>query len=270
MKAGVMNDEPLLRRLAQNDEESATLAMLLQLCRQSPELRHWLWEDFGRDENVRSKFAQAVTDSASPLSGFRALTDDAGPWEEERRRLREQMPLQLYGGLTWNEVTQLIRHYQAGTVDLGMFLLAEEWRKVGKSSLLLQSVSIEFLDLVLSSGGGRLLRHLRKALALLKSYEDRKGRRSALGYYDYWKLRVLFYLLGHPRESYRTRELRTHLATLGLNIGTRRTCAGSATGMASGATCEPAAPASRSRQARRTNRQRPRKRIKPQKAGHPP
>ena len=35
-----------LRRLAAETDESATVALFVQLCRQSPTLRHWLWEDF--------------------------------------------------------------------------------------------------------------------------------------------------------------------------------------------------------------------------------
>ncbi len=222
MKTHVVSDESLLRRLTENDDESATLAMLVQLCRQSPELRHWLWEDFGRDAKVRRKFAQIVDDSAmSSVGGFRELTDDARPWHEERRHLREQMRVKIYGGLTWNEVTQLIRRYQAGTVDLGVFLLAHDWRKTGKSSPMLKWAGIEFLELVIPSGRRRFLRHLDRALALLKSFEIEANRRSVLGYYDYWKLHVLFYMLGHPQEFYRTRELRAHLATLGLKIDTK-------------------------------------------------
>lgn len=34
-------------------------------------------------------------------------------------------------------------------------------------------------------------------------------------------MNVLFYILRHPRESYSIRDLRAHLATLGLDIGTR-------------------------------------------------
>ena len=42
-----------------------------------------------------------------------------------------------------------------------------------------------------------------------------------MGYADWWKLNALFYILRHPRESYSTRDLRAHLATLGLDIGAR-------------------------------------------------
>jgi len=51
--------------------------------------------------------------------------------------------------------------------------------------------------------------------------------RTAFGYADWWKLHALVYMLRHPREAYRTREVRAHLATLGLRISSldfRRFC----------------------------------------------
>ena len=51
--------------------------------------------------------------------------------------------------------------------------------------------------------------------------KSKTKRRASLGYSDRWKLHALFYMLRHPRESYRTRELRAHLATLKLNVGTK-------------------------------------------------
>jgi len=215
-------DESLLRRLVGNNDESATLAMLIQLCRESPELRHWLWQDFGRDAKVRAKFAQVVKDGSSPrMGGFIELTNDAASWLEELRQLREQTPAGIYGGLTWNQVTQHIRHYQAGTIDLGVFLLAQEWRKSGKSSPLLRWAGMEFMELVMPTGHRRLLKHLNRAFPFLKQYENKAQRRSALGYANRWKLHVLFYVLRHPRASYATRELRAHLESVGLRINVK-------------------------------------------------
>jgi hypothetical protein len=149
-------------------------------------------------------------------------------WLEECRRLREQFPARIYGGLTWNEVMQLVRHYQAGTIDLGVFLLADEWQKAGKSSPALKWAGTEFLEGVIPSGRRRLLRYLEKALAFLKGYKDKTKRRAMLGYGDRWKMRVMLHILQHPSECYRTRELCAHLATLGFKISAkdmRRFCA---------------------------------------------
>ncbi|MDB6168274.1 MAG: hypothetical protein JWM88_1138 [Verrucomicrobia bacterium] len=216
------SDDSLLRRLVAHNDESATVAQFVELCRQSPELRHWLWEDFGRDAKVRAAVAEMIADaSGTPAETFAELTNDAGTWREVRRQLKAQMPAQLYGGLTWAEVVHLVRRYQAGTVDLGVFLLAHDWRKVGKPSPLLTWAGVEFLQWTLPKGRRRPLKHLNKALALLGRYESKTKRRASLGYSDRWKLHALFYMLRHPRESYRTRELRAHLATLKLNVGTK-------------------------------------------------
>ncbi|HTB79561.1 MAG TPA: hypothetical protein VK717_01610 [Opitutaceae bacterium] len=224
MNPRVANDESLFRRLAENNDESATVAMLTQLCRESPELRHWLWEDFARDAEVRTKFARIVDSAGSaPAGAFSELTNDAGSWRKERRKLREQTPAALYGGLTWKEIMKLIRQHQAGTIDIGVFVLAHDWRKAGKASPLLKWAGAEFLELVIPSGRRRLLQHLNKTLTFLKSYENKAKRRAALGHADRWKLHVLFYILQHPRESYRTRELRAHLATVGLQISAKET-----------------------------------------------
>jgi hypothetical protein len=229
MKTRIVNDESLLRRLVENSDESATIAMLIQLCRESRELRHWLWEEFGRDAKVREDFSKIVGNPAvPPVRRFIELTSSGPVWLEECRLLREQFPARIYGGLTWNEVMQLVRHYQAGTIDLGVFLLVDQWQKAGKSSPALKWAGTEFLEGVIPSGRRRLLRHLEKALAFLKGYKNKAKRRAMLGYGDRWKMHVMLHILRHPSGCYRTRELCAHLATLGFKISAkdmRRFCA---------------------------------------------
>ena len=215
-------DESLLLRLAENDDDSATIALLVTLCRQSPKLRHWLWEDFGRDAKTRARFAALVAKTGEiTASGFLELTDDAAALREEQRRLRAQISPACYGGLTWGEVVALIRHYQAGTLDQGVFLLAHDWRASGRASPGLMWAGIEFLQQVLPSGRRRLLKHLEKSLTFLKRYENTPRRRGMIGHADWWKLHTLFYILKNPREAYRTRDLRGHLAELGLEINVK-------------------------------------------------
>jgi len=215
-------DELLLRRLAESTNESATLAMLVQLCRESPELRHWLWEDFGKDAKARAYLAKVVGNpTAAPIRRFIELTGDAESWLEERQHLRELMPAGLYGGLKWDEVMRLIRHFQAGTIDLGVFLLAQNWRKNGKATPLLRWAGLEFLDLVFPSGRRRLLIHLERALAFLNGYENRANRRAMLGPTDRWKIHALFYMLRHPAPSYRIRDLCGHVASVGFKVSAR-------------------------------------------------
>jgi len=223
------NADLLLRRLAENDDESATAALFLQLYRLSPELRHWLREDYARDAKLRTAFDGLALNGVPPQVGrFAEFTDDRASLREELRRLKQQMPARFYGGLTWNEVVQLIHHYQAGTLDPGTFLLVREWRKAGKTSPTLMWASLAFLESVLPSGRRRLLKHLNEALAFVRKYENRAKRRTAVGYGDWWKLQALLFMLRHPQASYRTRELRGHLATAGLDISAkeiRRFCA---------------------------------------------
>lgn len=221
--------ESLFRALL-DDDESAAQASFIDLCRNSPAFRHWLWEDFAHDAKVRTKVAQVVdSGSASPANGtrwFAALADEDRSWREERHRLQKEMPdaPRLYGGLTWAEIESLVRHYQAGSLDLGVFLLAHDWRRAGDSaaaSPVLARAAIEFIDAVVRSQRPRLLRHFAKALRLLESYGQKSKRRAAVGYSDWWKLQTLLFMLRHPRPSYRPRDLRSHLAALGLEASVK-------------------------------------------------
>ncbi len=124
-----------------------------------------------------------------------------------------------------------MRHYQAGKLDLGTFLLVNEWRHKNGSadqSPRLTLASVEWFGQVVREGDTSLLRHVGKTLRFLGTLEKAPKRRALFGHTDWWKLNVLFYMLRHPRESYRTREFRAHLAQLGIEVGTkdiRRFCA---------------------------------------------
>ena len=213
--------DPILSRLSATDD-AASLAILTHLCRRSPGLRHWLAEDFGRDPEIRKRFARLVeSETATSPSRFADLTADNHGWREERRRLREHLPTRPYGGLSRHEIETLIRRYQAGALDLGTFLLAHDWREPGVASPALLWAGIQFLDATLPSRQWRLIKHLGKVFAFLRRYENKAKRRGAVGYADWWKVQVLFYLLRHPRAAYRTRELHAHLAALGVNVDTK-------------------------------------------------
>lgn len=208
-----------------DDEDSAAVLVFMECCRQSPALRRWLWRDFTRNASVRASLAKGLRDgSVPPANGAHSLVEFTGEshaWREEQRRLRAELPrlARPYGGLSWAEMEKLVRRYQAGTLDLGTFLLAHEWRGTrgpGQASLALLRSAGAFLDAVVHSGERRVLTHFAKALNLL----DRSNG-NALGYQERWKLHALFYILRHPRQSYRTRELRVHLATRGLKISTK-------------------------------------------------
>jgi hypothetical protein len=210
------------------DEDSAVVTLFMQCCRESPALRHWLSRDFARNASVRERFAKALDSgdsaSASMPCSMADLTGENRALREEQRRLKEQMPwlARPYGGLSWGEMEKLVRRCQAGPIDLGAFLLAQAWRgSAGKPSLALTRATVVFMDEVMQSGSQRLLRNFAKALRFLEECDDKATRRAALGYQDRWKLHTLFFMLRNPSESYRTRDIRAHLETLGFEIGTK-------------------------------------------------
>lgn len=206
------------------------------MCRQFPDLRTWLMEDFGRDAATRANFLALVErgdlngDAAS--NGFAELAGELDGWIEEKRRISAQLPARAtrpFGGLTWDEMETLVRRYEARTLGLNVFLLARDWRKAGeaaKASPRLLQAGAELLDTAIRSGETRQLAELGNAVELLAGLDPRRLS-TAFGYADWWKLHALVYMLRHPRDAYRTRDVRTHLASLGLRISSldfRRFC----------------------------------------------
>ncbi len=218
-----------LRALTESDDDSAC-RLFCRLCRVSPALREWLWEEFARKPKTRAKVA-AVLSGDSPDDDAAIFSTENRSLRIEAAALRAKVYARIYGGLTWGEVEELVRHYQAGKLDLGTFLLVSEWRRenrAGWESPRLALASAEWFGRVIRNGDIRLLRHVGKTLRFLAALEKAPKRRGLFGHTDWWKLNVLFYLLRHPRESYRTRELRAHLSDIGIAVGTkdiRRFCA---------------------------------------------
>lgn len=139
-------------------------------------------------------------------------------------------PVRVFFEPSFAEMESLFRRYEAGTIDLGTFLLAHQWNEVRKSDRIspeLVRASVAFLDAVSRAGDRRLLRHYYKAISFLRAYAEIPQRRRTVDYAEWWKLRALLFMLQHPRESYRTRDLRAHLASLGLAVSSldlRRFC----------------------------------------------
>ena len=211
-----------LRAFTESDDDGA-FRLFARLCRASPALREWLWEEFARKPKTRAKVAAALAREATEADAA-AFAPDNRPLRIEAATLRQQVPARIYGGLTWSEVEALVRHYQAGKIDLRTFLLVNEWRREAGGALeppRLTLASAEWFGQVVRAGETRLLRHVGKTLRFLASLEKAPKRRGLFGHTDWWKLNVLFYMLRHPRESYRTREFRTYLADLGIEVGTK-------------------------------------------------
>ena len=214
----------------------AFLRLLADVCRHFPDLREWLVEDFARSADTRENFLALVERGDLPggdlADGFAGLAGELGGWAEEKRRLQAQWPAHAarpFGGLTWDEMESLVRRYEARTLPLSVFLLARDWRKAGntaKASPRLLRAGAEFLDAAIRAGDKRALMQLGNAVDLLAGFQQSRLR-TTFGYADWWKLHTLVYMLRHPREAYRTREVRAHLATIGLRISTldfRRFC----------------------------------------------
>jgi hypothetical protein len=227
-----------LASFAQTSERRsrAFLQLLAGMCRQFPDLRTWLMEDFWRDADTRANFLVLVErgdlNGDAMSNGFAELAGELDGWLKEKRRMKAQLPAQAkrpFAGLTWNEMEALVRRYEARMLGLNVFLLARDWRKAGdaaKASPKLLQAGADLLDSAIRLGNKRLLVQLGSAVELLSGLNSRRLH-TAFGYADWWKLHALVYMLRHPREAYRTREVRTHLETLGLRISSldfRRFC----------------------------------------------
>lgn len=211
-----------LRAFAEDDDDAAS-RLFCRLCRSSPSLREWLWEEFARKPKARSRLASLLAKDESDEEAALFLTENRS-LRIEAAALREKVPARIYGGLTWREVEELVRHYQAGKLDLGTFLLVNEWKLASGSAGLsprLMLSSAEWFGRVVQSGDTVLVRHVGKTLRFLASLEKAPQRRGVFGHTDWWKLNVLFFILRHPRESYRTRELRAHLEDLGIGVSAK-------------------------------------------------
>jgi hypothetical protein len=193
-------------------------------------------EDFAQDEGTRAKFLALVErgdlNGEAMSNGFAELAGELDGWLEEKRRMKAQLPMQAtrpFGGLSWEEMEALVRRYEARTLGLNVFLFARDWRKAGeaaRASPRLLQAGAELLDKAIRCGDKRPFVELANAVELLAGLDPRRLR-TAFGYADWWKLHALVYMMRHPREAYRTREVRAHLETLGLRISSldfRRFC----------------------------------------------
>jgi hypothetical protein len=224
MSRGAKSIAPhLFRRLAAETGESAAVSLFLDLCRGSPELRHWLWEDFARDPAKRERLAVALRRDPRKCTRFADINGESDAWREETRLLRAKLPRRPYGGLTFAEVRELLVRHQAGTLDLAAFFFASEWRRLRKKTVspILLRAAFDVCDLALHGGHGELLQHVRHAAELTTDLADPQRRRAVLGHPDWWKLNVLLHILRHPAPAYPARELQAHLAVIGIRVATR-------------------------------------------------
>lgn len=227
---------PVIATRAMERRSLAFLHTLVETCREWPELRKWLCEDFGGNAKTRENFVELVDApalTADPASfGLAEMAEEARGWRKEKARMQAGTGAsapRLYGGLTWNEMEQLVYRYEGGVSERGVSVLARHWRKTGaraKYAPELQRAGAELLDAVIHRGETHLLAKLSRAVALLNPAK-RANLKALLGHADWWKLQACLYILRHPQTSYRTREVRTYLAGLGIAISSldfRRFC----------------------------------------------
>ncbi len=218
-----------------DDSSTAAIKLLVDLCRETPDLHQWLRGEFARDSEVRDRFDRLVAGadtSNDAVADISSLNGEDRAWKEERRQLRKSnghMP-RIYGGLTWAEMECAFRQYEAGGIDLGAFLLAHDWREAsttGSVAPTLVRASLAFLRSTGLADQRRMLKHYTRALHFLEKSASLRPRREVVGHTDWWKLQTLLYMLRNPRPTYRTRDVRGHLATLGIEIASldfRRFC----------------------------------------------
>ena len=223
----------VLELLAENPDDAA-VALFTRLCRQSPKLRAWLWDEFAQSAKNREHFAQVLAQPGK--IDHQMLAHTAG---EDRARDLENKRLRgdwlagantrPYGGLSRPEVEGWIRRYQSGSLHPATFQLMQAWRRTNgthPASPALIRASAAFLAEALGRDNRGLLRQL---VRIERFFRDRqKLGRAAYGHLHRWKVQVLLYLLNHPKRSYRTSELIAHLATQKFRVSgklIRRFCA---------------------------------------------
>ena len=233
---GTITKKAVIVTRAMDRRSLAFLHTLVETCREWPELRKWLCEDFVGNAKARENFlalVDAPAQSADPASsGLAEMAEEAKGWRKEKARMQAGTGAsapRLFGGLTWNEMEQIAYRYEVGVSAQGVSVLARHWRKTGaraKYAPELQRAGTELLDAVIHHGETHLLASLTRAVALL-GCSNRRTLRSLIGHADWWKLQTALYVLRNPQPAYRTRDVRTHLSSLGLAISSldfRRFC----------------------------------------------
>jgi hypothetical protein len=215
----------LVLELLAEDPDDAAVALFTRLCRQSPKLRAWLWDEFARSPKTRAEFARILAQpgvKGDNLTLAHAAGEDRAR-SVENARLRgawlTASTLRPYGGLSRPEVEGWIRRYQSGSLHPATFQLVLAWRCTNRTkpaSPSLVRASAAFLAEALGRDNRGLLRQL---VRIERFFRDRgKLGRVAYGHLHRWKVHVLLYVLNHPKPCYRTRDLTAYLATKRIRV----------------------------------------------------
>ena len=218
--------------LLNEDADQAAVASFVELCRQSTALRGWLWQEFAISPKTRANFAHFLDSPDSETADRRdvlaQLAGEGKAFGEEKVRLKRSAPgnaVRAFGGLSRQEVEHLCRHYQAGSFDLGAFLLVHAWRQLARDAseipVPVARASVAFLADAIAGRRSDLLKRLVKVAGYFDRNEVGKIDRITYGHAQWWKLCVLLYLLNHPKHSYRTNELCAYLKEQRLKVDPR-------------------------------------------------
>lgn len=217
--------------LLADDDESAAVAVFIELLRFSPALRNWLWTEFAHSAGTRDrlgKWLKTNGDGDLPANGGKLLASFASEqngFERERLRLKESLPVTVsarrFGGLTRSAIEQIIRSYQASGTELGAYLLAASWKrtKAPESDPRLLRAGRRFLAEACGNSRPELLEGLAKAIRLVSDRPETASSKTAYGFTNWWRLCLLLYILNHPKPRYRIRELCAYLADQHLAVG---------------------------------------------------
>ncbi|AWI09643.1 hypothetical protein M2447_002195 [Ereboglobus sp. PH5-10] len=231
-------DDALFATIA-NGSDAACVTLFIQLLRESPNLRHWLFSAF-LNPDTRSRLSRHLSGKTHPprhsahgrhLLSWLANTDKA--LARDAVLLSQNHTTSApYGGLTHAQVINLIRRYQAGGtkasggIELSAFLLAHAWRRAlpdlsNRAALLL--ISGRFFQAAFSGhcANLELVQNLVKAAEFFRGQPRGSITRAHFGYTNWWKLSVLHYMLNNPKPRYCIRDFRRHLRTQKIIVETK-------------------------------------------------
>ena len=223
--------------LLNDTDQTAAVALLVSLLRNTHGLRQWLRVAM-LDSDMRHRFEDYLDGKLSPpasqTSGRNLLAWVAGIKGslDETDHLRDAYgsTATTYGGLTGNQVFALIRRHQAGPLALAPFLLVAVWRKAATDQTALPAAlraTQKFFEAGIIHDNPALLRQLAHAAEFFQGHGLTKIGKSHYGHAKWWQLNILAYMLANPRPAYRTREFYQHLVSQKIHVDSadiRRFC----------------------------------------------
>lgn len=194
----------LLHELSLHDDASE-LRHFAEVCRASPRVRAWLFGRFAMEPETQEKFRAFLRDPVKAPDGL---------WSAVLQREVASKPPPVpsndgpFGGLSESAVWALIKHYQAGRINVMTFMLVRVWRQLAAADRhpppAVWRATLEHWAAIVGDGDGRLLRDLMHAVAF---FNDRPVGVDVNEDAESWKIHVLLHILDNPQSSYRVGEL---------------------------------------------------------------